>query len=1011
MITPTPAQQEAIDHVGGNLLIVACAGSGKTEAISRRIARIVRDGDDGKADGASKDAIVAFTFTEHAAAELKARVRRHLELIVPEEPSLGDMYVGTIHSFCLRLLKELSSEFRNWEVMDEVRQAALISANFTRWEDSNRGLGLDRLRGETRTGTYWETVRRFTTTLNIMHQKGIGPADLDNRRLADVVERYQVLAYERPNYFVDFNRIIDQLIERLKTNPADLSKIQSKFRHIVVDEYQDVDDRQEELIQLLSGYGRTASVTAVGDDDQALYGFRGASVHNILTFSDRYPDVRRVDLVENFRCTHAIVEIADQAIKKVPERLAKEMSARRRNPAGEVVERLADPGDIQLALLPSEEAEAEWVADRIAALRGVVFEEKDGTTRALDYADMAILLRSVKTAGNTFARVLRDRGIPVVVSGTRGLFNNDEVRLIQAAFCLLSRADFAMPDDEGQLQILNTLETREFVRDCIGRLRQHQMTTASASHFLGWIGSKLEELDRRNQKREERGRLAKRIYPQEIFQEMLHALGSQDGPWTSDVMFNLGAFSTLLAQFEAVHQWVTPSNLKGLCLFLGNWAASNADEGGLDEVVRLNSVQIMTVHAAKGLEWPVVFLPRISSSNFPSSRRNHGPETFLSPGIFDPSDYAGGDAGERRLWYVGLTRSAKFLNVTSLDRPRKKPTDYYKEIHHHIVRRDGSDPTVRQRDVPRPPDDADMLPTTFSDLTYWWRCPQEYQLRSLMGFGPGVGEQYGYGQQLHNILAEIHDLARSGTVPSIADVEKLVSDRFHLRYTQGPPLDALKEAARKALVRYVQENAEALSRTHSVEKPFEFIDKESGALITGVVDLLERADHLASGDSHREAVGIVDFKAHRITSPEQFDELKQQAERQLRLYAHAVQYAFPYQPAIATAQLITPRGPSKELASQGVTDRINVDVSSDSQDAALDEVRAAVSGIKTSLKTQNFPCTGPINGWCKRCDFRTFCPGFSIWRDRNKSSPPPPPPAEEREAEVNAVMEEQNAGS
>lgn len=1005
MITPTQKQQDAIDHRGGNLLIVACAGSGKTETISRRIARFVRD-------GASKDSIVAFTFTEHAAAELKARIRRHLEEIVPDEPSLGDMYVGTIHSFCLRLLKELSPEFRNWEVMDEVRQAALISTNFTRWDDSGRGLGLDRLRSETRTGTYWETVRRFTTTLSVIHQKGIRPEDLANSRLSESIQRYQALAYEHPNYFVDFNRIIDQLLDRLRGDKVSLAAVRLKFSHLVVDEYQDVDDRQEELIQLLTDSGRAVSVTAVGDDDQALYGFRGASVHNILTFQQRYPNVRRVDMGENFRCTHAIVEIADHAIQKVSRRLEKEMSARCRDPlTGAIVERLAEEGDIQLATAPDEDAEAEWIAGRILELRGVEFEEKNGTRRPLDYADMAILLRSVKTAGNTFARVLRAKGIPVVVSGTRGLFNNDEIRLIQAAFCLLARADFVMPDDEGQLQILNTLDTRDFVRQCIERLQKSHMPAASPGNFLRWIGSKLEELDRRSLRRELRGHLAKRIYPQSIFQEMLRELGSQKADWTTDVLFNLGAFSSLLTQFEAVHQWVTPANLKGLCLFLGNWAASNADEGGLNEVVRLNSVQIMTVHAAKGLEWPVVFLPRISSSNFPSSRRNQGPETFLSPSEFNPSEYAGGDDGERRLWYVALTRAAKFLNISSLDRPRKKPTEYFKEVHHHVVRRDGSDPTFRLRGEPRPPDDAVMLPTTFSDLTYWWRCPHEYQLRSLMGFGPGVAEQYGYGQQLHNILAEIHDRARAGTIPTLDEVEKLVADRFHLRYTQGAPLDALREAAKRALLRYVRENSVALSRTYAVEKPFEFIDRESGALISGVVDLLERVDDCVSGSPHRETVGIVDFKAHRITSAEQFDELKQAAERQLRLYANAVRYAFPYEPAVATAQLITAKPPSRELSAQGVTDRINVDVSSSSQSAALKEVRDAVIGIKHSLERQTFECQGPFNGWCRRCDFRTFCPGFAVWRTRDTSSPTPLDPVEEREAEVDQIMEDDNAGA
>lgn len=1001
----TPEQQEAVDYDAGNLLIVACAGSGKTETIARRVARLVHD-------GFSKNSIVAFTFTEHAADELKARIRRHLQAIVPEEPSLGDMYIGTIHSFCLRVLKEQDAGYRRWEVMDEVRQAALISANFIRFEEDGRGIGLDRLRSLTRTGTYWETVRRFKTTLNVVYQKGIPPEDLPDHKVSEAISRYERLAYQAPNYFFDFNKIIQELLDFLRTHPASLADLRTRLCHIVVDEYQDVDDRQEELIRLLSQDGHGIPVTAVGDDDQALYGFRGASVHNILTFEERYPSVKRIVLGANFRCTEAIVEVADTAIQRVARRLPKEMVARTWDAeTHEIVERLAEPGDLRVRTFPSEEAEAEWVADRIKALRGTVYVDRNGTQRGLDYADMAILLRSVKNAGSLFAQTLRRQGIPVVISGTNGLFNNDEVRLVQAAFCLLARADFGVPDDDGKLRILSTVDTREYVREVLARLQQTQkVPSASPGRFLAWIDEKLEELDRRSLSRELRGkRLAARIYPQEIFQEMLSRLGSQEIEWPSDVLFNLGSFSKLITQFEAVHQWITPSRLKGLCLFLGNWAVNNAEEGGLEAVTRLNSVQIMTVHAAKGLEWPIVFLPRVSSSNFPSSRRNHGPETFIPESVFDPSEYAGGDDGERRLWYVALTRCAKFLHISSPDRPRKKPTDFFRDIRHHVMRRDDIEVVTRQRAEPQPPDDAVLFPTTFSDLTYWKRCPFEYQLRSLMGFGPGVDEQFGYGQQLHNILAEIHTRAREGVLLDALAVRDLVDQRFHLRYTQGPPFDALKEAAKLALVRYVQSSGEALRKTQAVEKPFEFIDTESGALITGVVDLLEKVS-APDATAGREAVGIVDFKAHRITSLEEFERLKELAESQLRLYASAVRYAFPYEPATATAQLIVPKAPSKELLDQGVAERIAVDVSESKRAHALSEVRSAVQGIRASLESGCFDRTGPAKNVCKRCDFRTFCPGFNEWRRLDKTSPTPPNPTNEREAEVDELLGEMNAG-
>jgi DNA helicase-2/ATP-dependent DNA helicase PcrA len=162
-------------------------------------------------------------------------------------------------------------------------------------------------------------------------------------------------------------------------------------------------------------------------------------------------------------------------------------------------------------------------------------------------------------------------------------------------------------------------------------------------------------------------------------------------------------------------------------------------------------------------------------------------------------------------------------------------------------------------------------------------------------------------------------------------------------------------------------------------------------------------------DPHREAVGIVDFKAHRINSIDKYEDLKTKVEQQLRLYANAVRYAFPYEPAVATAQLITPAPPTPELKAQGVRDRIEVDVSKDTQEAALAEVREAVAGIKQSLKQQSFECLGPRNGWCKSCDFRKFCPGYPKWKSQSPSHPPPPDPLEERESEIDDLLDEYNA--
>ena len=1008
----TPEQIEAIEHRSGNLQILACAGSGKTEVISKRVAALV-------AEGVPKDALVAFTFTDRAAEELKVRIRRHLEERMPLDPSLGDMYVGTIHSFCLRLLKDLNAVYRKFEVMSEARQSALIMSNYNYYTQSDSGIGIAKLRDRTRSRGYWDAIRTFASTMSIVHQKDIDIKHMNDADLKSCIRRYEKIAYADPNYFFDFDQIIGRFVRHLQEQNDDLVSLRRQFQYLIVDEYQDTDDRQEELISLISNEGKDVYVTVVGDDDQAIYGWRGARIDNILTFSERYPDVTQIKLINNFRSTHAITEIADAAVRKIPpqNRLTKDMQARHwETKTGSFVETMAEPKDIRVRTFPDEEAEAEWVADRIGELRGTLVDEGDGHTRAIDYADMSILLRSVRSSGKVFSETLRRRRIPVVVKGVGGLFDHDEILLVQATFCLLARSEM-ITFDSGAIVRLNETQIRDFVRKKIRSLRDvmRVMQHANEATYLEWVAAKREELDRRDLERQRRGRLARRIYPQYIFQEMLRELGAHYGPkpWPDAVLYNLGRLSGLIADFESVHQWVTPRNLRSLCLFLGGWAANQVDEGGLEEGVTLNAVQIMTVHAAKGLEWPVVFIPRVSSANFPSSYRNRGPSTFLNVDTFDPSEYASGDDGERRLWYVAVTRCRRFLNISSPDRRNKKPTDYFKEIKHDIVGRDEESVNL-PKDTPTPPSKTEFLPTTYTELNYYWRCPFEYQIRALMGFEPGVLESYGYGQQIHNILAEIHQFARNGQYMSVDQISELVNRRFHLRYTrdgvQYKPLTQLRNAAKRSINRYLENYPETAKFVLDAEKPFEFIDRESGALISGTVDLIQRVEHTTTGKEERIPVAIVDFKAHSLSDATEFAVRRKEAEVQLQLYAVAVGEAWRFDAEQGIAHFLSPKPPPKTLVDQGVVERVQVDVGPESQDIVRQQVRGAVTGIKKSVTNGSFALEGSNIGHCPKCDFRRICPGYTLWEKKDYATPRPKSPELASEHEMSLVAKELNAG-
>ena len=218
-----------------------------------------------------------------------------------------------------------------------------------------------------------------------------------------------------------------------------------------------------------------------------------------------------------------------------------------------------------------------------------------------------------------------------------------------------------------------------------------------------------------------------------------------------------------------------------------------------------------------------------------------------------------------------------------------------------------------------------------------------------MDFSPGVGEQFGYGQQLHNILAEIHQEAIDGLVKDRSKIRELVEARFHLRYTRGDPLERMREAAIKGLERYVEKYGRGLLDARAVEKPFELIDRESGALISGVVDLLEKGNDDAP-PSQKEIVGLVDFKTKRIESKKDYDDIAASVKDQLQLYALGVHYAFSQEPGHAAAHVISHADLPDELTKRGLTERIPIDVSTDAREEARKKVARTVEQIRKAAR-------------------------------------------------------------
>lgn len=303
----TPAQEAAIAEINSNLQIIACAGSGKTEVIARRIANILES-----KENILPESIVAFTFTEKAAENMKVRIAKALGKHQTEITE--KMYIGTIHGFCYALLKNFAEDFRDFRILDTVKSHHFITRYYKDCGMSDLGLELH--------------PRNFILFLQCV-DKMIDAFDeselwAENQKAA--FEKYRKCLFS--HRYIDFSFLIFEALQQIRSKP-DVKKALSNIRYLIVDEYQDVNDLQEKVISEIANAG--ANICVVGDDDQTIYQFRGSNAENMISFSKRYPHVKQVRLETNFRCSHRIVDIADTVISHNENRLDKKMQAGKRS--------------------------------------------------------------------------------------------------------------------------------------------------------------------------------------------------------------------------------------------------------------------------------------------------------------------------------------------------------------------------------------------------------------------------------------------------------------------------------------------------------------------------------------------------------------------------------------------------------------------------------------------------------------------------------------------------------
>lgn len=893
----------AVKHRGTHLQIIASAGSGKTEVVAQRVADLL-------AEGVDPRAIVGFTFTERAAEELKDRIAQRVEAGTGRAglDALSGLFVGTIHAYCFRLLQQYVPRYETYDVLDDNRLTAFLSREATR-------LNVRVLDPKNR---LFAGIAAFLQSVEVVENELLDPA-LSPEPFRSVLldyyatlERYRLLTYGQ--------QIVRAVRELERTEVA--AEVHGDMRHLIVDEYQDVNPAQERLIELLVAGG--AELCVVGDDSQAIYQWRGSDVGNIVTFVDRYPEVATFKITTNRRSRPQIVDVANAFEASIPGRLQKTMSP----------DRAASGSGPEVVIWSAarEVEEAGWIASLILDL----------ADRGVEYRDIAVLVRG-RAAYPRLVEQFASFDIPVQPGGRTGLFDQPEARVLGRTFAWLAKIEwrdaYGPPSTVSEVDLLDEFE------------RAFDLTKPQKTRIRKLLRAWKQIVPREDRVAD----LVGELY------ELLDHLDVRSWDLTQPLQLNrlgtLARFSALLADYESVRRRARPDPAapgeqvggedrgtwyyRNLAIHIINYAQGAYEGFDGEPDFALNAIDLTTVHRAKGLEWPVVFLPSLTGSRFPSSKTGRPQDWLLPRTAFAASRYEGTDADERRLFYVGITRARDWLSASRHERVTTKAvaaSPYWGELDGERLDPEEIVPPLIEG---RGSGDDATIEISFSDLSTYLDCGMAYRLRGLLGFQPRLAQELGYGKAVHHVLRAVANQTQtSGHVPDETEVDEILDASFFLPTANKPAHRQLKRAARGLINDYINNHKDDLFRVWETERPFEL--HLDGITVIGRADVI-----LDEEGGVPTALALLDYKTST-------DDKRGDHSLQLQVYADA-----------GRREGLDVRG--AYVHDLKAAKRLTVDVSTN----AVSDAEVVVSDAGTRLRQNDYAANPGLR--CRRCEVRTIC--------------------------------------
>ncbi len=970
------AQQRAVEYIDGPLLIVAGAGTGKTTVITKKIAYLL------KQKIAAPENILALTFTEKAASEMQERVDSELEL------GYVDLQISTFHAFCQRLLEKYGVEIglpKNARLLTDTDAWMLVRENLLEFNleyyrpmgnpNSNIHALIDHFSQAkdelVSSGEYLAYVE------GLILDKDEAEVQEKNRliELANAYHVYNKLLLD--NNALDFGDLIFYTHKLLKERPNILQKIQERFTHILVDEFQDVNYAQYELIRLLAN---KAQLTVVGDDDQSIYSFRGSNVSIILRFKEDFPNAKGIVLTENYRSSQEILDTAyTSIINNNPDRLEVKLGLDKKLVAG---------GKTKPATI--EHIHKETLDQEVSAVIQKILELKKNDPE-FEWDDCAVLVRANSHA-EPFLNAFESFDIPYEFLASGGLYRQPIV-LDVLAFLRIAAREYENTSWYRLMRLPCLAMSETDVQKLISGANKksipyYEAFTRAKEFFVSSPGvEQLDKLISAVKKGIEATRFEK---PTTVLYGFLEEVGYLTYLAQEETKGNptvIRQIQYLKQFFDAINAYeeVTPgSHVLGFVEHFDHILESG-DAGKIFQPQdTAGSVQVLTIHGSKGLEYRYVFMVNCVEDRFPSRERSSGIELPLE--LTRESNEENTDfhiEEERRLFYVAITRAKEQIYFTSADyygedrKRKKKISRFVEELSIEKKDLDNTDSAAvlskfKKQITKKQVEHVYEVPKKFShsQIMSFLNCPYQYKLGHVLSIRPKGSGTFSFGTSVHNTMQKFYTRIQELNRVNQASLFDLGIPAVTEKSEGGVKVPTLEELlkmyeeswipdwyeSKKQREEYYKKGKEILEVFYMAQEgnwtvPVSlegwFKIKVGEYVINGRID---RIDQMPNG-----ALEIIDYKTGKSK-----DKLTADDKQQLLLYQIAAETLPEYRHL----------GPVGKLTFYYVND--NMRTSFEAEEKDVEKLKEKLLTTIEKIKQGDFtPTPGPFV--CKYCEFRNIC--------------------------------------